>query len=533
MLNQIKKTNKFEFLLLFLFCLQFLVLCYFNVSLIDEHMSYDSSWSFLKAALIWREKSINSPIWIDQTNTFIDSSMPLAALLYGISGNLFVSYGISNIIVLSLILLCLYRIFKLMSFSNIASLISINLVICPYTALEFTQLGYFNDLLSGPAFYNLRTLVILLFIYELLFIKANKKFSLCGFLSLPLFFICGISSGIFIIIMILFPFLIYALEIACLQNSLKYLKSVECIYTYMSTLLVIVGKALSSSIVGSTANDSDRTWTTLEKIYLNFGAVLQGLMKLIQVLPVSNTEVKVMSKDSLSIIFALVIFGIIILSLGYAFKELRKHILVKDTMILFLLNIVLINFISFGLFNVQYGSALFEERYLISTYIILLILLAYFVNSLSTEQLYSKAIIIITFISILGIDIISDKVYIIQGNDYTQLNEVLSTVKQENAELIYFWGDELVTLGRQIRVMDLDHVYKEIASDGNYLHWGDYTYYEKNEDYSGKTLLVTAKDNTNIPTYYLNQYTLIKESDTLYIYSCPNNPINVLDSPIN
>ena len=90
-----KRKNQFEKImgigLLALLIVQFLVLVYFNLRLNAQHMDYDSSWVYLKAALVWKEKRFISPNWSDTTNPFFDLSLPLASLLYGITGRLFFS----------------------------------------------------------------------------------------------------------------------------------------------------------------------------------------------------------------------------------------------------------------------------------------------------------------------------------------------------------------------------------------------------------------------------------------------------------
>ncbi len=96
-----------EVLLICVFTIQFFTLVYFNLSLIEHHMGFDSSWFYLKAALMWNEKSIFSDKWIDTTNAALDGSVPFASLLYGITGNLLSSYGCVNVLILILVLLCL------------------------------------------------------------------------------------------------------------------------------------------------------------------------------------------------------------------------------------------------------------------------------------------------------------------------------------------------------------------------------------------------------------------------------------------
>ena len=101
------------------------MIIFFNYKTLENHIGFDSSWAYLKAALMWNEKSISSNLWADQTNAFLDSSMPLASLLFGLTGNLLFSYGFANLLVLILVLLCLNSIFVYIGIkNNVAKLIA-------------------------------------------------------------------------------------------------------------------------------------------------------------------------------------------------------------------------------------------------------------------------------------------------------------------------------------------------------------------------------------------------------------------------
>ena len=176
--NLIKNKKWIEIILFVVLSVQFLITIYFNLMLLENHMGHDSSWSYLKAALMWNEKTITSDMWVEQTNIFLDSSMPLASLIYGVTGMLLPSYGLANNIIITLILICIDCIMREMNIELKGRLFALNLIICPYLTNGFNcrnDLGYFNDLISGPAFYSLRALIVLLIIREFIYIKNKGK----------------------------------------------------------------------------------------------------------------------------------------------------------------------------------------------------------------------------------------------------------------------------------------------------------------------------------------------------------------------
>lgn len=527
-----KEKRIIEILLLVVFLIQGVILIYFNWKTLSNHMGYDSSWSYLKAALIWKEKSINSKVWVDQTSIFLDSSLPLASLIYGITGKIFPSYGLANLIIVLCILLSMNSILCNLNLNSLSRLLAVNLIICPYLTNGYAvvnDLGYFSNTLAGPAFYSLRALIALLIIREFLVIKKTNHIDIIGFITLALCSLAGSSSGIFMIVMILFPYLVFELEKVFVCNDIKILKSKDVIYCITGILCVYGGKIFANRVLGVNAIDTTRTWTSIEKLFTNFGAPLQGFLKLIGALPINqDTSVAILSVEGIYRIFPLCILGIIILSIVFALKVIKNNWKTDDELILLVVNIVVVNYITFGLFNAQYGSAFFEERYLICTFMMLIVLVAYYLDKLDMNQLFSKIIPVLLLVCLLGNNYVSDKAYIETTNDSWQIDEICAIVNNQNADLIYFWGDELSAVGRSLRAYDLNHTYKNINTSGGFHHNGDYLYKEDNSDYSGSTILVVSKDSTIVPENIMGMYEKIAELDYVNVYYCESNPIDLV-----
>ncbi len=527
-----KEKRIVEILLLLVLIIQGLILVYFNWKTLANHMGYDSSWTYLKAALVWKEKSINSPVWVDQTSLFWDSSLPLASLIYGITGKIFPSYGLANLIIVLFILICMNSILCRLNINSLSRLVALNLIVCPYLTNGYTivnDLGYFSDLLSGPAFYSLRALIALLIIREFLVIKKTNRIDVIGYITLLLCALAGSSSGIFVIVVILFPYFIYEMEKVFICNDIKVLKSKDAIYCIIGIVFVYGGKVFANKILGVNAIDATRTWTSIESIFINFGAPLQGFLKLIGALPVTNDKtVEILSVEGVYRIFPLCILGIIILSVIFAVKVIKKNWKSDNELILLVANIVAVNYLVFGLFNVQYGAALFEERYLICTFMFLVVLVAYYLDKLNMARLFSKIIPIMLLVCLVGNNYVSDKIYIDTTNESWQIEDIYTIVNDQNADLIYFWGDELREVGRSLRVYDMNHTYKNIDTGGVFHHWGDYLYKEDNSDYTGSTLLVISKNQTIVPENIMGMYGKIAELDRVDIYRCESNPIDLV-----
>lgn len=347
-------------------------------------------------------------------------------------------------------------------------------------------------------------------------------------LSLLLCVLAGISSGVFMAIILLLPCIIYFIENMLIDNRLAELKRPEAFYIYLCLFCVFLGKGIGDHILGISAIDVSRTWTSINMIWTNIGAVIQGLMILLGVLPVLDTTVPVLSRIGIYRCFPIVIFMVVVVSIIFCVGLCLKNVKKADRNLLFFCNIVICNFMIFSLFNVQYGSYIFEERYLLCAYMAIIVLVGYFLNSLDKKLLISTVVEGMLVIGIVGVDTVSDYNYINTTNDYLQMSETKNIVDKTDAHLVYCWGNDLLLLQRNMRVCDLSRVYKSITNEGEYHHWGDYLYYENNADYTGATILmITRNADRVVPDEVFSQYRFIGATEVAEIYYCPDNPVDL------
>lgn len=527
----LKQKSLFELLFMCLLIAQLFVLIFFNIFEMKNHIGFDSSWNYLRAFLMSKEKALFSANWAETTNTQIDTPVLLATIIYSFTGNLLLSYGLANLIIVGLILATMWNVLSLLGKNNISKLIVLNLIVCPYLTNGFyvnNDLGYFSCLLSGAAYYGLRTLIVLLIIYEYLYINKNSRNSKLAIVTLVLCAIAGASEGFYVLFVIFVPYIIFELEMAFWKNEFKILKRREAIFSYLGFIAVFAGKYLFEIFSQVKTIDAQMSWTTLENFWNNIGIVLLGFMKLIGVLPITGT-VNVLSIFGIVFVFQILIFIYITVGFIYTFNIAKQSVISENYSnknIIFFVNIFILNYLMFGMCNFTYGSPIFEERYLIPSYMVLLILGTYLGDWLinSEKNVFSRVMIIILFMSILCNDLVSDVVYHKCNNDSWQMQEIVNTVNNTDAQVAYVYGEDLTILAKSLRAFDLDRVYKAVNNNGTYQHWGDYLYYDNNQEYTDGTVLIISKENEALPETVLEHYAKIQELDTVDIYYCDYNP---------
>ena len=511
-----------------LFICQFAVLCYFNFTQLRNHMGYDSSWNFLRAAMMWNEKTLVSPAWSETTNLHLDTHWPIACLLYGLTGNLLLSFGIANTVMVILLLFLVWKILDRLEVRFNGKMIALNLVACPYLSTEFfvfNDLGYFSNILSGASYYTVRILVLLLIIYEFLKISRERRMGGLVWIIWPLCLLCGFSSGVYLIVAVLIPFLVYEVEMAVIRNDWKQLTGKESLFAVLCCAFVIAGKALAAFLIRFSALDGSRTWTSLENLWTNFGAVIQGYMKLLQVLPVSEDDKPLLTVSGLSRVFILAVFALLVIAVISMIRRVWKNREEKNGACLFLVNYLLVSFLIFGLYNARYGASIFEERYMIASFFVTVLIAAVFLDGLEDRSVLSVLLTAVMVGSILMVDVHSDYNYLRTTNDSWQMGEIQALAEERDAGVVYFWGEDLAVIRRSLRACDLNRIYKEIPDEGGcFSHWGDYTVYDDQTEYSGPTLLVCDPEKKLVPESVLEQYTLVKELDRVRVYACDSNP---------
>lgn len=181
----------------FLLGMQFLFLIYANLKLIPETLDNDVAKLFLHIIKMWEHKTLFVPDWQNMTTLEIDCASLFALPLYGITKNIYLSYGLANLIFSIIFLLISWSLLEKMKVSGAGKALGCALIITP---LSFGQLFYYNMMFFAGGQYVVKVLIPLLLIW--LLTTGREEYKVLWYVAAVsevfLAFLNGLSSAAFV-----------------------------------------------------------------------------------------------------------------------------------------------------------------------------------------------------------------------------------------------------------------------------------------------------------------------------------------------
>ncbi len=537
-MKKIDFKNKNNILAILLACCaacQFLIIQYFNFFEAKIHMGVDVSWEYLKTIVIGKNGGF-FPVDLlnSDTEPLNDKIFLLAAPFYRLTKNVFVAFGITNLIMLAATIIVLYIVLDKAKLGIVQKLIIINLLICPYLMNGYilqNDLSYFSCTFGGGAYYSTMILGFMMILRVLISKETfrNKKNLAWMIISFVLLAFIGVSSGPMMIVMVLVPAIGFMVVYMFLENNFKVLISWKAIYLYISFAIVAAGRMIAG-MCGIPYHDDSRFLTTAEQFWENLHNIFLGYMLLLGAIPKPGSETTPASLMGVGKLCGLVIFLVMLIAVIYYLIKVIRAIVLKenyDKKILFLETIILITILEFSIVFVSYGEQIFECRYLIISTICGFILVGYFIQDLAEELLFKKVGVVVLFVAIIGADLISDYLYKIDDNLCWKVDEMLEAVEATDAGLVVTWGKELTPMERVMRVVDESRVYKAMTKDNVLEVSGDYSIYDDTTEYAGPTILIVSTDDPAAPQEVLDKFEVLDKQDYVTVYYSKTNPIDL------
>lgn len=525
-------NNRYDYIkyaLWIIFVLQIIILGIFNLTQGQYHIGFDASSYYLKAMEMAKQKTPFIDKWVEQTTLYLDSAVPVAAFFYVITGKIFFSYGLANFLIDIAIFVVFYLITKSLNLSGMSKVVCLNLIACfylmPGSYNNINDMSYFSSLLGAAGWYGFKILIILMVIKMVLDLKDNgRKINyLYIVLTECLLFVSGVSSGWYLLVTIIVPLLGFYIIKAFVKNDVGEVFNSQTLVLLIGAIVSFSGKIVAVKLLNFTSKDGEMICVSLNVFWKNLGSVLLGFLELLGAVP-CDSKTPILSLNGIVCLLAFFIFIVCFTGIIYVFKKVTTNFdnFEKYGM---LLCIVGINLLMFIVLYTTYGSERFEIRYLLPLFLLIVMTVGAFIDSLSDTLLFKMAGMIVLSTCILILNIYNDNLYYSTKNNYDILLQISQKAEEYDAEVVYFYEPDFAVDVRNLRAVDGNRIYKCVEGDNiGIFHWGDYTYFDDLADAPERHVLVTSDEYfKKMPEYFQNLYTLIVRIDKYSLYVADEN----------
>lgn len=364
----------------YVFCLlalQIGVLAYFNIAKGAEILDYDSAMQVRHVLEMWENKTVFLDNWNYVSTLEIDTAAFFAMPVYFLTSNLSFSLGICNTIVVILYVWVIVDLYRNVGREFWEGCLAAMLVITPYSIAPLkNNLTYSNMLFVGGGQYAFRVLVVLLLL-DLLSCKRkrHKKIILLAAYTFLLFWV-SLSSGNYVLFMGILPVCgVFVLE----QVFVDKINKREAGVLLFSIVIAIIATQLKAGSVAGLSPRNNLNLIKADDLISNMEDCFTGIFLLINGLPLSG-NMSVFNVEGIVFVVKIcfVIMCISIPIIAYVkCRSVYKYKLVRCAAFIMAVNLFVLM-----ISNAKYGSAIFEERYHLLWFVMILVCIPLFIMAL-------------------------------------------------------------------------------------------------------------------------------------------------------
>ena len=496
-----------------------------NLFRADTIIDFDSSSAYLHEIEMGSQCKIFPAEYSYQASMDLDSAAFISAFLYHFIGNIFLSRGIANNLVVLLYIYIITCILSNIEMSLRLKRFCILLFLIPYSMM---MLGYWRMLFTGGGFYAIRALVPLLIISIVLDMDKGKDIrKYLGRMVLLLFivFLTGLSSGAYVLMCAVFPLILWEVVRAFMHGDFRQLKSKRFVLGLALLFAAAVGLIAQKAVGFSSAADikyilNSKKW--VDAVLSSFA----GLFELFGGLTV-HEQVKLFSVEAIGTAVGYAVTWILILAIVYTALTCIKKKEISN-MHGYIFSLMLVNVFMFSFLDLKYGSSVYESRYhlipMLPSFFMLVMMIEDFSKSVRLNQLQVSTIhLLITGLfaaSMLYGD--AQWVYLKTANECDKLVALNGIMEKEGIKTAVVAGLDNKGLGRKLRVYTRDINYlvvNEGAESAFRTTFGGTTRYLDNAMQQGKTAVIaTPEAYKTLPNYLINDMQYLMDYDGLQIY---------------
>lgn len=471
-MKKFKEIKGIQWGLAVVLAIQLVLLIVINLFLLKNNLDCDNGKSMTHIIKMWEHRTLAIPNWNYVTTLEWDCTDIFALPLYALTGNIFLSVGISNVLLTIMFLFSVYYLLK--DYSAEFFLLAANLMLIPY---GLGMLDYYNMMFFGVEPYIVKVTTVL-FLVGILnnFERSDKKWNKLTVLAVILYGLCllctSMASGIYVaatgIAAIILGYALYKLM------HWEKLNCANVLVLAASLIIILAGIVVNQRILGGSRGESMILCSAYQiqaNTLSNFWGIFElmgGLTKSVDTGVFSAAGVEALGKVALTIVI-----------LVYAFIMLRalikKSISFTETLltILFFWDLFIMLFV-----KTQAGSSTSEYRYHLMGIIPLLAgESVYLLNRIyeddNPKRQSATLAIIIAFIVIIGG---LSYYHVFSSEDSSKdLKEIAEYFSQEDLDVVYLY--EGSNDSDVLKVLDQSKPYICLLDSGQTFAFGYYDRY--------------------------------------------------------
>lgn len=513
------------------FGLQFLYIVYLNLFKCHAWLDHDASMLYRHTMYMWEQKKYVLPFYQEETFLHIDTSCLLAMPLFGLTHDIFLAYGISNVIFLALTLLVMYDLLQKLKVKDAYRYVAMFIYLIPF---RIGLVQYMNMLFYECSFYNVCILVTVLGIDLFLYPEREKEAAdgkYVVFTVLYIFFtmLTAFSRGTYVLLISLIPIIIcYGLEVILSEDGIKHIHLSKLIVIASTVLSYAAGIALGK-ITGYLPKVTGYSLVLPHDMFDNFTAVFWGHLSIF----IDRGNPGVMTPDGIRMLiligFAFAMIALLIFNLKHVFRGEEN-----SNALMYLTFIYVWSIFVLGLTDNSSGDWAYQERYLFTGYVPLVmsvpVALEYIDNikrGLLSGTLFSGCMALVAVVAAIC-DWGVIRSFGINAEELAGIREVLDHAKSEGVDTVFFLNDDnagllSLSLEPSMRVVSVqtheDGTYALRARE-NYMCAHDRAYYG-DENIMAVTWNQQPEDVLN--DYQLSSYVYIGDVKDYHLYHAGSN----------
>lgn len=518
----------YEVFLLLIAAAQILFLAYMNLIESPKMIDYDGAKLYMHAMEMWKNRSFLLPDWKYITTMELDCSLLLALPFYAVSRDIFLAFGLSNLVMISSFVGIIYAIFCHTPYRRHAPA-AVILVLTPYA---YGMLEYFNMMFFNGAQYVIKVMLPLLFILLFTVPAGRRKRTgnlLLLLVYLLLLFLTSMSSGFYVMLCGILPLLLYTgFDFLYHRKSGKYGRYHLSIGIF--SLTAFAAGCLAGRMSGIVARGNILFLTKPENWQLNLNAVFLGLFQALDVIP--SQDIPALSPDGILYLLRMLLLFLLLAACASQICTLfcpRDMVNIECLLALLLpWNLLILLFI-----DTRYspGNLTMEYRYYLIALIPLMLLLPMQIEKWTrrADHLFRSCLFALITVCLLLLTIGSDRRILENRESSLYANDICQYINglSQNAESVFFIPDEKTP--EICRLLDPARTYCGYnANDGLVIYDYYQSYIDRSSHGDPNLILVYEWETPDLylPAYISSHYEKIGKVRWYDVYY---SPVNLFD----